>query len=208
MTRTAGGKRGAKSPKVDRRTLWREVAVLLDGELVEGKRPDQDKVLVGHGPWRIWLDTYIVSTGQVSVRYTRARACFRGWRELRVTVRTANIFDRMWRALFGSVRPGVSRALLEKHVVKGKPEGRLPSLLLAGGLTDAILEAPSTSLQVKPASRRLRKRHGTGLGEVVCMTTSVAGGVNRLAAMVRLVGVTLDALAGIGEAVREEAPDL
>ena len=200
-------KRRKAPPKVDRRTSWREAAVLLEGELVEGKRPGQDKVLVGHGPWRIWLDTYTVSTGQVTVQYTRARAYFRGWRGIQVTVRSANLFDRLWRKLTGGPKPGISRALLEKHVVKGKPAARLPSLLLAAGLTDAILEAKAVSLRVKPASRRLRKRHGEDLAEVICLTTGVVDAVDRLVTMVRVVEAALDALAGIGEAIREEAPD-
>jgi hypothetical protein len=207
MTPTVGRKRKEKAPKVDRRTSWREAAALLGGDLIEGKRPSQDKVLVIHEPWRIWVDTYVVSTGQVTVQYTRVRAFFRGWRGLTATVRSANLFDRLWRKLAGNERPGVSRALLEKHVVKGRPAARVPSLLLAAGLTEAILEAPPGSLGVKRASRRLRKRHGEGLAEVVCLTTGIVDAVDKLVAMVRVVEAALEALAGIGESVREEAPD-
>lgn len=179
---------------------------MLGGQLIEGKHPGQDKLMIAHGPWRVWLDTYTVSTGQVTVQYTRARAYVRGWRELRVTVRRANLFDRMWRTLFGSLRPGISRALLEKYVVKGRPEARVPSFLMAEGLTGALLEA-SSSLRVKPASRRVRKRHGQGLGAVICQTAEIVVAPPRLVAMARVVEASLDALASIGEATREEAPD-
>lgn len=200
----AGRRDANQAPRPDRRTAWREVAVLLGGELVEGKHPNQDKVVVAHGPWKIWLDTYTVSNGQTAVTYTRARAYFVGRRELRLSVRGVNFLDRLWRRLFGGGRAGLSRTLLENRVVRGKPEARLPSLFMASGLTDAVLAVKSTSLKVGPASRRLRKRYGESLGAVTCQTRGVLDNVNHMAAMVRLAAATLDALAGIGEARREE----
>jgi hypothetical protein len=145
-----------------------------------------------------------VSTGQVTVTYTRAAALFAGWRELRVGVRPVNVFDRLWRVFFHKEIRGVSRAFLEKRVVSGKPRTRVPSLLMASGLADAIFEAGDAGLAVGRAPRKARKEHGEDLGSVTCHVAGVLGDVTRLAAMVRLVGVTLDALADIGESNREE----
>jgi hypothetical protein len=191
-------------PKLDRRTAWREVATLVGGELVQGKRPSGDKVEVARGPWKISLDTYTVHTGHSSQTYTRCRAWFVGWHELKVTVRRRNVFDRLLEAL-GRRRPrAVSRPLLEKHVVRGRPESRLPSLFMATGLVDAILATPKVTLRVKRPSRRLRKRYGQDLGVVTCQATGEVRDVSRLVGMVRMVGESLEALAGIGEARREE----
>ncbi len=95
-----------RPPKVDRRTAWREVAARLDGRLEEGKRAGNDRAWFQHGPWRTRLDTYAVSTGTVTVTYTRVRAYVLGHRELQVRVRGRGFFDRVWAALgFGSPLP-------------------------------------------------------------------------------------------------------
>ena len=190
--------------KLDRRTAWREVATLLGGELVEGKRPSGDKVGVARGPWKIWLDTYTVHAGQASQTYTRCRAYFVGWHELKVTVRRRNVFDRILEALGRSRPRAVSPPLLKTHVVRGKPASRLPSLFMATGLVDALLSTPKVTLRVKRPSGRLRKQYGQDLGVVTCQATGVVRDVNRLAGMIRIVGESLEALAGIGEARKEK----
>lgn len=48
----------------DQRTVWREMATLLGGELVEGRRPTADRIVVRHGPWRL------EDTGEVVARTT------------------------------------------------------------------------------------------------------------------------------------------
>lgn len=208
MTPVGRGKRASGEPKLDRRSAWREVATRTGGELVEGKRPSGDKVAAGHGPWKIWMDTYTVHAGQAQVTYTRTQAHFSGWRGMRVTVRARNVFDRLLQALGRGRGPAVSRALLEKHVVKGKPASRLPSLFMAPGLGDAILATSKITLTVGRASRSLRKRHGEELGVVTCQTTGVCRDIDRMVAMIHLTGEALDALAGIGEARREEVAPL
>ncbi|MCG6989483.1 MAG: hypothetical protein LJF06_15070 [Gemmatimonadetes bacterium] len=189
---------------VDRRTAWREVATLLGGELVQGKRPSGDKVGVARGPWKIWLDTFTVHTGHASQTYTRCRAYFVGWHELKVTVRRRNVFNRILEALGRSRPRAVSPPLLKTHVVRGKPASRLPSLFMAAGLVDALLSTAKVTLRVKRPSGRLRKRYGQDLGVVTCQATGVVRDVNRLAGMIHIVGETLEALAGIGEARKEE----
>jgi hypothetical protein len=190
--------------KLDRRAAWREVATLVGGELVQGKRPSGDTVGVERGPWKIWLDTYTVHAGQASQTYTRCRAYFVGWHELKVAVRRRNVFDRLLEVL-GRRRPrAVSPPLLRTHVVRGKPASRLPSLFMAAGLVDAILATAKVTLQVKQPSRKLRERYGQDLGVVTCQATGVVRDVKRLGGMIRIVGESLEALAGIGEARRED----
>lgn len=205
LLRRRTGKVG-KPRKLDRREAYRQVAQLLDGELQEGKRRSRDRVLVRRGPWSVWLDTYTVSTGQASVTYTRVRADFVGWRELRVAVRRRHWLDRLLGKMgFGRPLP-VDRRLLEHWVVKGQPDRRVPSLFSAPELTEAVLALCACQLYVKRGSRKSRKLFGEDAGEVVAQTTGVITDVPRLAAMIRAVGETLEGLERIGEARREAVP--
>lgn len=196
-----------KPRKLKRREAYRQVAERLGGELLEGKRSGQDRVMVPRGPWKLWLDTYTVSTGQVTVIYTRVRAYFRGWRELTVTVRGRNWLDRLLaRVGFGRKRLPLDPRLRERRVVKGRPERRVPSLF-GERLVEAVLALPSGRLYVKRPSRKSRKRFGEDAGVVVCETTGVVTDVERLTAMVEAVDQMLEALDRVGEARREPLPD-
>lgn len=186
--------------KVDRRAAWTALATLEGGDFREGKRASQDRVLFRHGPWHVWLDTYTQSTGQAQVTYTRLRAYFRGHRGLRVTVRRRNVFDRIFAALgFGSPLP-VSRALLERWVVKGRPEPRVPSLFAGSSIVEAIRALEGFQLYVKRPGRGSRKRFGEDVGVLVCQGTGVITDVTRLAGMLRVMREMLDALHRVGEA--------
>ena len=138
----------------------------MGGEMVEGKRASSDRVLVKHGPWSIWLDTYVVSTGQVTVTLTRVRAYFGGRRELQLKIRRRNFFDWIASALGRSRGPPQARALTDRYVVKVKPEARLSSLFSGTSLTEAILAVPSLGLVVRRPSRKSRKRYGEDAGVV------------------------------------------
>lgn len=191
----------------DQRTVWREMATLLGGQLVEGKRQAADKIVVRHGPWRVVTDVYVQSNGQTAVTYTRVRALFTGWRGLEVLVRRRNLLDRMAEAMGFGRRLPLSPGFLERYVVKGKPEGRVPSLFAGQGLYDAIASAESLRLQVKRPSRKERKRFGEGTGVVEARTTGVLRNLSRLAGLVRSVAETLEALQRVGEARAEELPE-
>ncbi len=209
MRLRAGGATKVRKPrKLDRREAYRQAAELVSGELQEGKRRSGDRVLVKRGPWSIWLDTYTVHTGQASVTYTRVRADFVGWRELRVKVRRRNWLDRLLEKVgFGGRPLPVDRRLLEHWVVTGQPDRRVPSLFSAPELTEAVLALPRCHVYVKRGSRKSRKRFGEDAGEVVAQVEGVVTDVPRLGAMIRVVGEALEALERVGEARREAPPD-
>ncbi len=202
-------RRAAAPGKPKRREAYGRVAELLGGELHEGKRSSQDRVMFARGPWQLWLDSYTVSTGQVTVTYTRVRAYFRGWREFRVSVRGRNWLDRLLARIgFGRKRLSVDPRLYERRVLKGRPERSVPLLFGDDRLVEAVLALPSGRLYVKRPSRKSRKRFGEDAGVVVCETSGVVTDVERLAAMVDAVDRMLEALERIGEARRERLPDV
>jgi len=117
------------------------------------------------------------------------------------------VFDRLWTALgFGSPLP-VARDLLEACVVKGKPGPRAASLFSVGDIAPSLVGDPHLRLQVKEASRKIRKRVGQDTGVVVCETQGVVTDIDRLAAMVALARQMLDALHRVGEANQEEVAE-
>jgi hypothetical protein len=198
---------GGRSDQPDQRTVWREMATLLGGELVEGKRQTADKILVSHGPWRVTTEIYVESNGKTSVTYTRVQAYFLGWRGLEVLVRRRNFLDRLWEGMGFGTRLPLSPALLERYVVKGKPPGRVPSLFAGQELHAAIQSAESLRLQVKRPSRKMRKRYGVDVGLVDVRTSGIVRDLGRLAGLIRATTDTLDALHRVGEARADALPE-
>jgi hypothetical protein len=196
-----------EKPKATRSDAWRSVAERTGGDFVEARRPSKERVLVRHGPWRVWLDTYVVSNGSTSQTYTRVRAYIRGWRGMSLLVRRRGVLDRLWETLGFGGRLPLSRALTDRYVVKGKPEPRVPSLFSAQGLTQAVMAVPSLRLEIKRPSLKSRKRFGEDAGVVVCRTTGVITDVDRLEGMIAVVREALDSLHRVGEAREEEIPD-
>jgi hypothetical protein len=196
--------RKPKRREVTRADAWRDLATRTGGSLVGGNRWSGDRVRVPHGPWTVWLDTYVVSNGSTAVTYTRAQAHVLGWRGLTVTVRRRSFLDRAWEALGFGRRLPVSPLLTELCMVKGKPESRVPSLFSAPGLTEALLRDPSLRLEIKRPPRKVRRRLGKEAAEVTCRATGVITDVDRLEGMIRMVCESLDALHRVGEASEQE----
>ncbi len=61
-----------RKPQLNRRQAFQAAAFDLDATFVAGRRSSGDEVHLEHGPWKVILDTYVQSTGQTSVTYTRA----------------------------------------------------------------------------------------------------------------------------------------
>ena len=60
----------------NKKEIWRKLAGELEGRYVDGGFWKGDKVEVEHQDWTLTLDTYTVSTGKVTVVFTRMRAPF------------------------------------------------------------------------------------------------------------------------------------
>lgn len=178
----------------------------MGGELREGPSPDRDRLLLCHGPWRLWLDTVVVNTGEIRVAFTRARAEYLGRRALTLKVRPRGRLDRLAEALGLGARLPVGRELADAFVLRGKPRARLPSLFTGGGLGEALLDLPECRLQVMRSPRKVRRRLGSDAGIVDARIRGTPRDPSRLAAVLVVVRETLDALRRIGEADDREVP--
>ena len=195
------------SPKLKRREAFQAAASELDATFVAGNWSSGDQVHLEHGPWTVILDTYVMSTGQTTVTYTRARALYVAKNDFTLRISRRNIFTRI-AELFGFYGLLVGDEELErKHKIKYKikssnePRGR--SLMTDRRLRELILVQPSLGLDIRRRSWAERRKMGDGVRAVTVQTTGVIKEPDRLANYVRLVAVTLDRLARIGGAYHE-----
>lgn len=145
------------------------------------------------------MDTEVESDGTTTRFRTRARALYSGWRELRVTVRPRRLWDRWAEALGWASDPPVSRTVLERYVVRGRPRARLPSVF-SPGLVARLGELPPVRLEAGRAGFRDRRRLGERTGRVRCRMEEEPADPETLEGMAELVAETLEALRRVGEA--------
>jgi len=193
-------------PRRSRREEWRTAAALMRAHFIPGERDSKDEIVVGHGPWTVRVSTFFVQVGNAPILHTGAKAHFHGLRDLRLEVRRRNVFDRLVEAALG--RPGrVPPQLQATHVVRGKPEARLPSIFSGTRLAPALLAIPSAELRVERAPRKMRRSHGDDVGVAWCRLSGLRLDPRELSAMVDAVTATLEALERVAEARRVPSPD-
>ena len=192
-----------RTPKLKRSEAFQAAATELDATFVAGKRSSGDEVHLQHGPWKVVLDTYVVSTGQVTITYTRAKALYVAKNDFTLRISGRNIFTRI-AELFGFYGLLVGDEEFErKYRIKTSNDPRARSLMTDRQLLELIMVQPSLQLTIRRLSWRRRRKMGDGVRVVTVETTGVIKEPDRLANYVRLVAATLDQLAKIGGARHE-----
>ena len=192
-----------RKPKLKRREAFQATASELDAMFVAGKRSSGDQVHLEHGPWKVILDTYVVSTGQTTVTYTRARALYVVKNDFTLRISRRNIFTRI-AELFGFYGLLVGdRELERKYKIKSSNDRGARSLMGDRRLRELILVQPSLRLEIRRLSWGRRRKMGNGVRVVVVQTTGAISEPDRLANYIRLVAATLDQLARIGASYHE-----
>ena len=192
-----------RNPKLNRREAFQSAASDIDATFVAGKRSSGDEVHLEHGPWKVTLDTYVQSTGQTSVTYTRARALYVAKEDFTLRISRRNVFTRI-AELFGFYGLLVGDQELEgKYTIKSSNAPRGRSLMMDRRLRELIKIQPSLGLEIRRLSWGMRRKKGDGVRAVAVQTTGVVTEPDRLANYVLLVASTLDQLVRIGAAYEE-----
>ncbi len=190
-------------PKLNRRQAFQAAASDLDATFVASKRSSGDEVHLEHGPWKVILDTYVESTGQTSVTYTRARALYVAKEDFTLRISRRNVFTRI-AELFGFYGLLVGDQELErKYTIKSSSAPRGRSLMTDRGLRELIMVQPSLRLDIRRISWGKRRKRGDGVRTVTVQTTGVVTEPDQLASYVLLVAHTLDQLVRIGAAFED-----
>ena len=192
-----------REPKLNRREAFQAAASELDATFVQGKRTSGDQIHLEHGPWKVILDTYVVSTGQVTITYTRAQSLYVAKEHFTLHVIKRNIFTRI-AELFGFYGLLVGDQEFErKYKIKSSNDPRGRSLMMDRRLRELIMGQPSLQLDVRRLSWGKRRKKGEGVRSVTVQTSGVIKDPDRLANYVRVVAATLDQLVKIGVAHEE-----
>ncbi|MEW6156997.1 MAG: DUF3137 domain-containing protein [Verrucomicrobiota bacterium] len=188
-----------------KREIWQQLCQQTGGTFVQGGFWKGDKVQATHGDWTITLDTFAVSTGKVTIVYTRMRAPFVNPDGFRFTIYRRGFFSGIAKFL-GMQDISVGDADFDRDfIIKGTHENRVRSLFESSRLRELIGAQPQIHLTVKDDEGFFGPDFPPGTDELCFHVVGVIKDIERLKQLFEMFAETLDQLCRIGSAY-EDAP--
>ncbi len=183
-----------------RREMWRQLSEQLGADFIDGGAWKGDKVVATHKQWTITLDKHVVSTGKVTVVYTRMRAPYVNPDGFRFTIYRRGFFSGIATRLgMQDVEVGY-RQFDEDYVIKGTNEHQLRALFANERIQDLLATQPTIRLTVKDDEGWFGPEFPDGVDELHALRLGVVTNTEELKQLFELFTVTLDELCRIGSA--------
>jgi hypothetical protein len=190
-----------------RESVWRQLSSEMGGEFVKGGLWKGDKVQATHGEWTVVLDTYVVSTGKVTIVFTRMRAPYVNPDGFRFTIYRHGFFSELGKRLgMQDVEIG-DEDFDRDFIIKGTSESKLRALFGDAKLRQLVAGQKDIHLTVKDDEGHFGPPFPENTDELCFHVVGVIKDVQRLKQLFELFAETLDQLCRIGSAY-ERAPDV
>jgi len=134
---------------VSRDEIWKQLCDSIDGTLVEGGFWKGKRVEAKHNNWKLYLDTYTVSTGKTTVTYTRVRMPFINLKNFYFKIYKSGVFSGIGK-IFGmqDIQVGYED-FDDKYIIKGNNEELVKQIFLNNKIRALIEAQPKISLEIK-----------------------------------------------------------
>lgn len=183
-----------------RREMWRQLSEHLGADFIDGGAWRGDKVVATHKQWTITLDKYVVSTGKVTVVYTRMRAPYVNPDGFRFTVYPRGFVSDIatW---FGMQDVEVYQPQFDRDwIIKGTSERQLRELFSNERIRNLLATQPTIRLSVKDDEGWFGPEFPDGVDELHALRLGIVTNIEELKQLYELFTVTLDELCRIGSA--------
>jgi hypothetical protein len=190
-----------------RKEIWQQLSEQMGARFVEGGFMKGDKVQVTHGDWTLTLDTYVVSTGKVTVVYTRMRAPYINPDGFRFTIYRRGFFSDVAK-LFGMQDIEIGDEAFDRgFIVKATDEAKIRQLLSNPRVRELIDKQKEIELTVRDNEGWFGPEFPDDADELRFTVVGVITDLPRLVSLFELFAVTLDELCRMGSAY-DRAPDV
>ena len=187
--------------------IWRQLSEQIGGRYVPGGFLKSDKVEATHGEWTVTLDSYAVSTGKVTIVYTRMRTPYVNPDGFRFTIYRRGLFSDLGKR-FGMQDIEVGDETFDHDfIIQGTDEGRLRQLFSNPRIRELIAAQPEIKLTVMDDEGWFGPTFPDGVDELSFVVGGVIKDVERLRRLYALFAETLDELCRMGSAY-QTAPDV
>jgi len=190
-----------------RKEIWTQLSAEIGARYKEGGFWKGDKVEATHGDWTVTLDTYSVSTGKVTIVYTRMRAPYVNPGGLRFKIYRAGIFSGVGKML-GMQDIEINVDPFDRDfIIKGTDEEKVRELFSNPRLRELVALQKDVNLEVKDDEGWFGPSFPEGVDELSFVVGGVITDIERLKLLYELFAETLEQLCRMGVAY-EQAPDV
>lgn len=180
--------------------VWRKLCSETGARYVDGGFWKGEKVTAAHGPWTIMLDTYAVSTGKVTVVFTRLRAPYINPDGFRFTVYRRGFFSDIAKFM-GMSDIEVGHPDFDRDfIIKGTDVAKLRALFGNPEIRKLISAQPEIHFEVKDNHGGWGPNYPPDVDELRFHVGGIIKDVDRLKLLFDLFAETLDELCRIGSA--------
>jgi hypothetical protein len=186
------------------REIWQQLSAETGAQFVQGNFLKGDKVQAAHGQWTVTLDKYVVSTGKVTVIYTRMRAPYVNPDGFRFKVYRKGVFSDLGK-LFGMQDVEVGHPEFDRDfIITGTDEGKLRQLFANAKIRGLIAGQKDINFSVRDDEGWFGATFPEGVDELVFLVVGLIKDVDRLKHLYDLFAETLDELCRIGSAYQSD----
>jgi hypothetical protein len=186
---------------------WRKLCAETGASFVDDGFWKGQKVMATHGQWTTVLDTYAVSTGKVTIVFTRLRAPYVNPDGFRFTIYRRGFFSDIGKYL-GMQDVEVGHPDFDRDfIIKGTDAGKLCALFADTKIRELISAQPEIHFEVKDNHGGWGSDYPPDVDELRFHVRGKIQDVERLKLLFELFAATLDQLCRIGSAY-EDAPNV
>jgi hypothetical protein len=184
--------------------VWRELAVQVGGDLVDGGFWKSDKVIARVKEWTLTLDLYTVSTGKSHVTYTRLRAPYVNSDGFRFTIYRKSIFSGLGKMLGMQDLEMGDPSFDEAFILQGNNPEKVRALFSHEPLRQLISAQPRFSMTVRDDEGWFATQFPEGVDELCFQVPEIVRDVQRLRDLFTIFGLTLHLLCHLGSAYEDD----
>ncbi len=179
-----------------REEVWRQLSTEIGAKFVKGGFLQGDMVEATHGEWTIVLDTYAVSTGKVTIIFTRLRTRLENPSGFRFSVSRAGFFSSIADVLgFQDVQVGFDQ-FDDDFVIKGNDEERLRALFANARIRELLDAQPHVHFRLYDGDVWGMKKLPHNIDELEFTLGGVVKDIPRLKLLFDLFAETLETVNG------------
>ena len=187
-----------------RREIWQQLSDELGATYVKGRAFKADKVQVTHGEWTVTLDTYAVSTGKVTMIFTRMRAPYVNPDRFRFRVYRKGVFSALGK-FFGMQDIEIGHPEFDdEFIIQGNDESKVRALFANPEVRRLIEAQPKIQLEIRDDEGFFKTRFPEGVDELHFLALGTIKDVDRLKMMFDLFAAVLEELNRVGSATEAD----
>ena len=183
-----------------RREIWQQLSDELGATYTKGRAFKADKVQVSHGEWMVTLDTYAVSTGKVTMIFTRMRAPYVNPEKFRFRIYRKGVFSVLGK-FFGMQDIEIGYPEFdEEFIIQGTDESRVTQLFGNEKIRRLVAGQQDIQFSVKDNEGVFGPKFPDDVDELNFVVLGVMKDVDALKQLYELFAETLDELCRMGAA--------